>query len=258
MAARQTRRRTARIAKRLMDLLGATVGLVVLSPVLVLVAVALLVTQGRPILFRHVRPGHRGRPFAILKFRTMRAPRADEVWYLTDDVRMSRLGKFLRSTSLDELPELINVLRGEMSLVGPRPLLMEYLTEYSAEEARRHDVLPGITGWAAVNGRHRLPFRERLRLDVWSVDHWSLGLDVRILWMTVQQVVRRENVDSTEDLSLGFPLPGLIDATAEGDGPADPPSGPDAGSARGGPEPAANGIGAPERDDRRSEDPTGG
>ena len=209
MRTTRARRRVGRTAKRLLDVIGASAGLVLFSPVLALVAVALVATQGRPILFRHVRPGYRARPFAILKFRTMRAPREGEVWYLTDELRMSRLGRFLRSTSLDELPELINVLRGEMSLVGPRPLLVEYLTEYSPEEQRRHDVLPGITGWAAVNGRHRLPFRERLRLDVWYVDHWSLGLDIRILWMTVLQVLRRENVESSEDLSLGFPLPGL-------------------------------------------------
>ena len=192
-----------------MDVMGAGVGLVLLSPLLALVAIALLATQGRPILFRQRRPGLHGRPFEIIKFRTMRSPRSGEVWYLTDDERMTQLGQFLRSTSLDELPELINVLRGEMSLVGPRPLLMEYLDEYSAEERRRHDVLPGITGWAAVNGRNILPFRDRLRLDVWYVDHVSLALDLRILWMTLVQVLRRETAEATEDPSLGFPLPGM-------------------------------------------------
>jgi lipopolysaccharide/colanic/teichoic acid biosynthesis glycosyltransferase len=192
-----------------MDVMGACVGLVLLAPVLALVAIAVLATQGRPILFRQVRPGLHARPFEILKFRTMRSPRTGEVWYMTDEQRMTRLGRFLRSRSLDELPELVNVLRGEMSLVGPRPLLMEYLDEYSAEEHRRHDVLPGITGWAAVNGRNILPFRDRLRLDVWYVDHWSPTLDIRILWMTVVQVLRRETVEASEDPSLGFPLAGF-------------------------------------------------
>jgi lipopolysaccharide/colanic/teichoic acid biosynthesis glycosyltransferase len=209
MGSRMTRRRTARAAKRLMDVIGACAGLVLLSPVLALVAIAVLVTQGRPILFRQLRPGLYAEPFEILKFRTMRSPRMDEVWYMTDEQRITRLGRFLRSTSLDELPELINVLRGEMSLVGPRPLLMEYLDEYSAEERRRQDVLPGVTGWAVVNGRNTLQFRDRLRLDIWYVEHWSPALDLRILWMTILQVLRRESAEPVEDPSLGFPLPGM-------------------------------------------------
>ncbi len=194
-------------AKRAMDVVGAAVGLAVLSPVLAAVAIAVRVSLGRPVLFRQVRPGLRGRPFTILKFRTMREPRPGEVWYLTNEQRLGRLGRFLRQSSLDELPELWNVLRGEMSLVGPRPLLVHYLETYTPEEARRHDVPPGITGWAAVNGRHALRFKERLALDVWYVDHWSLGLDLRILARTVAQVVFRKDVTPTEDLSLGFPLP---------------------------------------------------
>jgi lipopolysaccharide/colanic/teichoic acid biosynthesis glycosyltransferase len=180
---------------------------VVLSPLLAAVALAVRATLGSPVLFRQVRPGLGGRPFTILKFRTMRAVRPGEVWYLTNEARLGRLGRFLRATSLDELPELWNVLRGEMSLVGPRPLLVHYLATYTAEESRRHEVRPGITGWAAVNGRHALRFKERLALDVWYVDHWSLGLDLRILSRTVLQVVARRNVEVTEDLSLGFPLP---------------------------------------------------
>lgn len=194
--------------KRGLDVVAATSGLLVLAPVLTWVALAVAATQGLPILFRQQRPGLHGRPFTILKFRTMRAPRAGEVWYLTDDSRITRLGRFLRATSLDELPELWNVLRSDMSLVGPRPLLMEYLETYTVEQQRRHEMRPGITGWAAVNGRNTLQFRDRLELDLWYVEHWSLWLDLRILVMTVHQVLRRQNVSTTEDLALGFPLPG--------------------------------------------------
>lgn len=200
-------RRVALGVKRAVDVLGAATGLVLLSPVLAAAAVAIRATLGSPVLFRQVRPGLGGRPFTILKFRTMRDPRPGEVWYLTNEQRLGRVGRFLRSTSLDELPELWNVLRGEMSLVGPRPLLVHYLETYTPEEARRHDVRPGITGWAAVNGRHAIRFKERLALDVWYVDHWSLALDLRILARTVAQVALRKDVATSEDLSLGFPLP---------------------------------------------------
>jgi lipopolysaccharide/colanic/teichoic acid biosynthesis glycosyltransferase len=196
-------------AKRIVDILGAGTASLLLSPVLVWIALAVLVTEGLPILFRQERPGLGGKPFTILKFRTMRGPRAGEVFYLTDNERMTRLGGFLRATSLDELPELWNVLRGDMSLVGPRPLLMEYLPEYTPEERRRHDMRPGMTGWAAVNGRNLLRFRDRIALDVWYVDHWSLALDLRILRLTAMQVLRRTGVTTTEDLALGFPLPGV-------------------------------------------------
>jgi sugar transferase EpsL len=195
--------------KRALDVAVAATGLLVLSPVLAWITLAVAARQGRPVLFRQERPGLKGQPFTIYKFRTMRSPRRDEVWYLTDDERITRLGRFLRATSLDELPELWNVLRGEMSLVGPRPLLMEYLGKYTPEERRRHNVRPGITGWAAVNGRNALQFRDRLQLDVWYVDHWSLLLDLRILAMTAVQVLRRTDVSTTEDLALGFPLPGV-------------------------------------------------
>jgi len=201
------RRPVALGVKRALDVVGAAVGLVVLSPVLAATAAAVRVSLGRPVLFRQVRPGQRGELFTIFKFRTMREPRPDEVWYLTNEQRLGKLGRFLRATSLDELPELWNVLRGEMSLVGPRPLLVHYLETYTPEEARRHDVRPGITGWAAVNGRHAIRFKERLALDVWYVDHWSLGLDLKILARTVAHVVARKDVTTTEDLSLGFPLP---------------------------------------------------
>ncbi len=218
--------RVALGVKRALDVAGAAVGIVILSPVLVAAAVAVRATLGSPVLFRQVRPGLHGRPFTILKFRTMRDPRAGEVWYLTNEQRLGRVGRFLRSTSLDELPELWNVLRGEMSLVGPRPLLVHYLDVYTPEEARRHDVRPGITGWAAVNGRHAIRFKERLALDVWYVDHWSLGLDLRIIGRTLAQVVARKDVSVSEDLSLGFPLPpgGPGPASAPAERPAAPPA----------------------------------
>jgi lipopolysaccharide/colanic/teichoic acid biosynthesis glycosyltransferase len=195
--------------KRAIDVAGAAAALAVLSPVLAIVALAVRLVDGAPVLFRQDRPGLGGVPFTILKFRTMRAPRAGEVWHDTDAQRVSRLGRFLRASSLDELPELWNVLRGEMSLVGPRPLLVEYLDHYTPEERRRHDVPPGVTGWAVVNGRNALRFEERLALDVWYVDHWSLRLDLRILALTVWKVLRRSGAAAVEDnAAVGFPLGG--------------------------------------------------
>jgi sugar transferase EpsL len=192
--------------KRVVDVAGAVAGLVVLSPVLLVVAVAALVTQGRPILFRQMRPGLHGRPFTIVKFRTMRPPRPEEMSLEGDALRLTRLGAFLRSSSLDELPELWNVLKGEMSLVGPRPLMMDFLDRYTPEEARRHDVRPGVTGWAIVQGRHAVRFEDRLRMDVWYVDHWSPLLDLRIIGSTIKQVLRREGV-STIQTGEGMGLP---------------------------------------------------
>jgi sugar transferase EpsL len=206
----QPRHRPALAVKRVADIVGATLALVLLSPVLAWIAVAIVTTQGRPILFRHVRPGLHARPFTVYKFRTMRPPRPGEVWYATDEERITRLGRFLRSSSLDELPELWNVLRGEMSLVGPRPLLVEYLATYSADEARRHDMRPGIAGWAAANGRHTARFEDRLKLDTWYVDHWSLALDLKIILLTIGQVLRRTDVSATQDLEgIGFRLQGI-------------------------------------------------
>jgi sugar transferase EpsL len=163
-------------------------------------------TEGQPVFYRHERAGLGGRPFTLVKFRTMRSARPDEVKYETDARRVTRLGRVLRSTSLDELPELWNVLRGDMSLVGPRPLLAEYLGAYTPEEARRHEMRPGVTGWAAVNGRHAMKFEDRLKLDVWYIDHWSLGLDFHILARTVPQVIRRADVHETQVFrEVGFP-----------------------------------------------------
>jgi sugar transferase EpsL len=204
---RPRRKRGAQLVKRCIDVIGAAAGLLVLSPVLLLIALAILVTEGPPILFLHVRPGLKGKLFTLVKFRTMRPLRPGEVLYETDSQRVTPIGRFLRSTSLDELPELWNVLRGDMSLVGPRPLLIEYLDKYTPEESRRHDVAPGVTGWAVVNGRHTRKFGERLELDVWYVDHQSLWLDLKILALTVYQVLCRKDVSTTQSIEeIGFPI----------------------------------------------------
>lgn len=180
--------------KRVFDLLLAGVGLILISPLLLLIAAAVLLTMGRPVLFRQVRPGLHGRPFTIYKFRTMREAGGYQLSPDHDQARMTGLGRFLRSASLDELPELFNVLKGEMSLVGPRPLLMRYLDRYTPEQARRHEVLPGITGWAQVNGRNILDWGDRFEHDIWYVDHCSLLLDTKILAMTLWKVMTREGI----------------------------------------------------------------
>jgi sugar transferase EpsL len=182
------------LSKRVFDLALTSAGLLLLSPVLLLLAVWVRLSYGSPVLFRQVRPGHFGRPFKIYKFRTMTDERDAQGNLLPDAERLSRLGRFLRASSLDELPELFNVLRGEMSLVGPRPLLMQYLTRYTPEQARRHAVPPGITGWAQVNGRNALTWEDKFRLDVWYVENWSLWLDIQILGMTLWKVVKREGI----------------------------------------------------------------
>jgi sugar transferase EpsL len=206
-----THRKLALAAKRVMDVTGAALGIMVLSPVLSWTALAALIMQGPPILFRHERSGLAGRPFTMLKFRTMRPSHRGQAWG-TDRQRITRLGRLLRSTSIDELPELWNVLRGDMSLVGPRPLLAEYLDRYTPEEQRRHDMRPGTTGWAAVNGRHTLRFEDRLVLDVWYVDNWSLWLDLKILALTMRQVLSRADVAITQDFAeIDFPVRFRID-----------------------------------------------
>ncbi|SHF69811.1 Sugar transferase involved in LPS biosynthesis (colanic, teichoic acid) [Desulfofundulus australicus DSM 11792] len=182
--------------KRLMDFIGAVVGLALLAPVMLLIALFICLNMGRPVLFRQVRPGLHGRPFVIYKFRTMKEERDSRGDLLPDEQRLTRLGRFLRSTSLDELPELFNVLKGDMSLVGPRPLLMEYLERYTPEQARRHEVKPGITGWAQVNGRNAITWEEKFKLDVWYVDNWSLWLDVKILCLTLVKVLKREGISA--------------------------------------------------------------
>ncbi len=182
--------------KRLLDLSVALLGLVILAPWLVLLAVAVRLNLGSPVLFRQVRPGLDGKPFTLRKFRTMRDQADEQGRALPDEERLTALGRFLRLASLDELPEIFNVLTGEMSLVGPRPLLLEYLDRYTPEQARRHQVKPGITGWAQINGRNALTWEEKFELDTWYVDHWNLGLDLKILMLTVLKVVRREGISA--------------------------------------------------------------
>lgn len=201
-------KRFQRALKRAIDVAGAVTGLTVLSPVMVVAAGAIAVSMGRPLLWRHVRPGLKGEPFAMYKFRTMRPAAQGEVWFRTDGDRLTPVGRVLRKLSIDELPGLWNVLKGDMSLVGPRPLLMEYLPKYTPTQNRRHDVKPGITGWAQVNGRQSIPFSKRLELDVWYVDHWSVALDVKIIAITMKQAIfgsgvhSGQNVDDVDDLGL--------------------------------------------------------
>jgi sugar transferase EpsL len=183
-----------RHGKRLFDVVGATLLLLCGAPVMLVVAVFVRATLGSPVLFVQQRPGLHGRPFRLVKFRTMRDAHNSAGRPLPDGERLGKVGRLLRSLSLDELPELVNVLRGDMSLVGPRPLLMAYLPRYSREQARRHEVLPGLTGWAQVNGRNALTWTDKLRLDVWYVDHVSLSLDASILVRTVAQVLRRDGI----------------------------------------------------------------
>jgi lipopolysaccharide/colanic/teichoic acid biosynthesis glycosyltransferase len=191
----ELRQRGWRLAvKRAFDVTVAAVLCVLAAPLLAAVALALRVRQGSPVLFRQQRPGLHGRPFEVLKFRTMLDARGPDGRQLPDSDRLTPLGRFVRTTSLDELPQLWNVLKGDVSLVGPRPLLMQYLPLYSREQARRHDVLPGITGWAQVNGRNAISWEQKFALDVWYVDHWSLALDFRILLMTAAKVLARSGI----------------------------------------------------------------
>lgn len=182
------------ISKRIFDLITASTCLVIFTPVMAIVAVLVRIVHGKPVLFRQNRPGYQSSLFTVYKFRTMNNARDKQGNLLPDEQRLTRLGRFLRSSSLDELPELFNVLRGEMSLVGPRPLFKHYLERYSPEQARRHEVLPGITGWAQVNGRNALDWEEKFRLDVWYVDNLSFGLDLKILLLTLWKVIKREGI----------------------------------------------------------------
>ena len=180
--------------KRLFDITASVAALVVLSPLLFVLAVAIRWKLGVPVLFRQQRPGLGGRPFWMMKFRTMTDARDAGGALLPDGQRLTTFGRFLRTASLDELPELLNVVKGDMSLVGPRPLLMQYLVRYTPEQARRHEVRPGITGWAQVNGRNAITWEEKFRLDVWYVDNWSLWLDIKIIGMTILKILKREGI----------------------------------------------------------------
>ncbi len=182
--------------KRIFDLLVTVPAIGMLSPLLLLIAGLVRVKLGSPILFSQVRPGLHGKPFTLFKFRTMTEARDATGALLPDGERLPPFGQFLRSTSLDELPELFNIVRGEMSLVGPRPLLMQYLERYTPEQVRRHEVRPGLTGWAQVNGRNRLSWEERFKMDTWYVDHQSLWLDLKIILLTIGKVVNRDGIQS--------------------------------------------------------------
>ncbi len=188
--------------KRMLDLTGSAAGLLLLAPVILCTAVLVRRRLGSPVLFAQVRPGRHGEPFRMYKFRTMTDARDAQGRLLPDSERLTPFGRWLRSSSLDELPELLNVLKGDMSLVGPRPLLMEYLPLYSPEQARRHEVKPGITGWAQINGRNAISWEDKFALDVWYVDNRSLWLDIRILALTVWKVVRREGISAAGEATM--------------------------------------------------------
>lgn len=194
MTSRLRRQRRLSVLKNIIDRSIAAVGLLILSPIIFALACLIRMRLGKPVLFRQTRIGHRDRRFTFLKFRTMTDARDSVGMPLPDEQRLTALGRFLRGSSLDELPQMWNVLKGDMSLVGPRPLLPEYLSRYNAHQRRRHEVKPGITGWAQINGRNALPWGQRFDLDVWYVDHSTLALDTKILWRTLLKVMRREGI----------------------------------------------------------------
>lgn len=202
------------LPKRCIDVVGAAIALILLSPLLVVLAVIVRCKLGSPVLFRQQRPGLRGRPFQMLKFRTMTDDTDEHGGLLPDSERLTRLGRFLRSTSLDELPELFNVLRGEMSLVGPRPLLTEYLDRYTPEQARRHDVRPGITGWAQINGRNAISWDKKFELDIWYVDNRNLWFDIGILARTAWKVIIRDGISAESHATMPEFLGELSDEVA--------------------------------------------
>jgi len=187
--------RIALALKRAFDLIASAILLLFFSPLFLLMPLLVRLTMGPPVFFRQPRLGYQRRPFSVYKFRTMNDSRNEQGNLLSDEQRLTSLGKLLRKTSLDELPELWNVLKGEMSLVGPRPLLVEYLDRYTPEQARRHEVKPGITGWAQVNGRNAITWEEKFKYDVWYVDNWSLRLDIKIIFMTILKVIKGEGIN---------------------------------------------------------------
>lgn len=188
--------------KRIFDIVASTIGLIILSPVIAFTAWRIRRRLGSPVLFRQVRPGLGGKPFEMIKFRTMRDAVNRDGTPLPDAERMTPYGAFLRATSLDELPELINVLKGDMSLVGPRPLLMEYLPLYSPGQFRRHEVKPGVTGWAQINGRNELSWDDKFKLDVWYVNNRSFWLDIKIIFLTVKKVVVRDGISAAGEATM--------------------------------------------------------
>jgi len=217
MSARTRIERFRSLAKRIFDIAVSAFLLVILSPLVLIISIAILADSGWPVFFVQTRPGYKGKPFRMYKFRTMKDVRDEEGNLLPDDLRITRLGHFLRSTSLDELPELFNVLKGDMSLVGPRPLLMEYLPLYTPEQVRRHDVKPGITGLAQVKGRNLLTWEEKFELDTYYVDHRSLWMDFKILVLTVWKVLVREGI-SQEGYATMLPFTGSTRSHSSADG----------------------------------------
>jgi len=191
-------------SKRLFDLTFALIALVILSPIILAVSILVRIFLGTPILFKQQRPGYKGRPFYMYKFRSMTNRLARNGSLLPDAERLTRFGRLLRSLSLDEFPELFNILRGEMSFVGPRPLLMQYLPLYSPEQARRHDVVPGLTGWAQVNGRNAIDWPAKLAMDTWYVDHWSFWLDIKIIFLTIWKALLREGVNQEGQATVEY------------------------------------------------------
>ena len=188
--------------KRFLDIVGSAIGLLLFSPILLIVGLMVRYEYGSPVIFSQLRPGMGGKVFKMIKFRTMTNERDEKGDLLPDDVRLTKLGRFLRSTSLDEVPELVNVLKGDMSLVGPRPLLAEYLPLYSERQARRHEVRTGVTGWAQVNGRNALSWEEKFELDVWYVENRTLWLDIKILFLTVWKVIRRDDISQDGEATM--------------------------------------------------------
>ncbi|MBR1913394.1 MAG: sugar transferase [Lachnospiraceae bacterium] len=201
------------VVKRFIDIVLSLLALVILSPLLIVLAVLVRIKLGSPVIFRQLRPGYKGRVFGLMKFRTMTDERDDEGELLPDEVRLTEFGKKLRATSLDELPEFINILKGDMSFVGPRPLLVQYLPLYNEEQAHRHDVLPGLTGWAQVNGRNAISWEKKFEYDVWYTRHISFLLDLKIVMMTVGSVLKRTGISSETSATMEF-----FTGTPESDG----------------------------------------
>lgn len=190
--------------KRLLDILISVTALIILSPFMLVIYLLIRINLGRPVFFLQERVGKDNKVFKMIKFRTMKNSTDKNGNLLSDNERVTKLGSFLRSFSIDELPELINVLKGDMSLIGPRALLVEYLEHYNSEQIRRHDVLPGLTGWAQINGRNSITWCEKFKLDVWYVDNWSLWLDIKIFFLTFWKVIKREGINQSETVTMEY------------------------------------------------------